>query len=216
VAAHPATVESISITREYIRARTAYGLRGWRTRLQQWAGSLRRRQTGSATEDERFEDSAHSLARIVRWVERFALLATVVAVFFSAHAMVGRLIVSQERDALAKFQEFTKSADANRIGLFRVTGADAIVKPESPEHTCPSVYQEAGQPQPNHDGVPTIPGSRDEPQTASAQIAGIGDPPTAAQEAAWGLITACRSVQWALMQLVSENVRLKRSSQSRN
>jgi hypothetical protein len=96
VVAHPATVETISITREYIKTRAARVSGGWRIRLQRWVGLLRSPKTGAATEDDGFRDSAHSLAHTVRWAEGFALLATAFALFFSGHAMVGRLIINRE------------------------------------------------------------------------------------------------------------------------
>jgi len=98
--AHPATVETICITREYINTRTTRRLRGWRIWRRRWGGSIRRRPNGPAVEDEGFKDSAHSLASTVRWAEGLAMLATVFALFFSGHAMVGRLIINQEKDAL--------------------------------------------------------------------------------------------------------------------
>jgi hypothetical protein len=207
--AHPATVETISITREYINTRTTRGLRGWRIWRRQWGGSMPRRPNGAAVEDEGFKDSAHSLSSIVRWAERLAILATAFALFFSAHAMVGRLIINQEKDALTKYQELTKSADANRIGLLRVSGAAALIDPKSGDHGCPSSYRDIGQAEPNPIDPLLILINGEQQRAASAHISGVADASIAAKEAAWSLVTECRHVQWALMQLVTENVRLK-------
>jgi hypothetical protein len=205
VVAHPATVETISITREYINSRAACASGAWRMRLQKWAVFIRLPQTGAVTKEDGFKDSAHSLARIVRWAERLAVLATVLALFFSGHAMVGRLIISQEKDALTRFQELTKATDADRIGLFRVPGAATLVKP-NPDRGCPAEYPMDA----NHDATPQMEKiAEQQQQTASTHTIGITDSYIAAQEAAWTLVTECRKVQWALMQLVTENIRLK-------
>jgi hypothetical protein len=209
VVAHPATVETISITREYIKTRTERALMGWRAWLRPWGGSMRARQTCVAIEAEGFKDSARYLARIVQWVQRLAIAVTAIALLFSGHAMVGRLIITQEKDALEKFQELTKSADANRIALFRVTGAEALIKPTYPDHGCPAGYRDVEQAEGQHDEILLIPINGEQQQAGSAQTLGTANPSIAAQEAAWSLLAQCRSVQWALMQLVAENIRLK-------
>lgn len=207
--AHPATVETIYITREYIKNRTTRGSRPWRILLPKWTGSKKMRQADATIEDDGFKDSARSLANTVRAVELAALVATVFALFFSAHAMVGRLIIDQEKDALTKFQELTKLADADRIGLFRVTGASALVQ-ANPDQGCPTSYLDAKQGGPNYnDGTLQNVKDADQQQTGSAQALGVADRSIAAKEAAWSLVTECRHVQWALMQLVTENIRLK-------
>ena len=209
VVAHPATVETISITREYIKTRTERALMGWRAWLRPWGGSTRVRQTGVAIEDEGFRDSARYLARIVQWVQRLAIAVTAIALFFSGHAMVGRLIINQEKDALTKYQEVTKSADANRIGLLRVSGAAGLLDQKSGDHGCPANYRDIGQAEPKPNDPLLILINGEQQQAGSAHISGVADPSIAAQEAAWSLVTECRHVQWALMQLVTENVRLK-------
>lgn len=203
--AHPATVEAICITRQYIKNRTAWR----RILLRKWAGSKKICHTDAATEDEGFKDSARALANTGRTVEGLALLATALALFFSAHAMVGRLIIDQEKDALANFQELTKAADANRIGLLRVSGAAALIDPKSGDRGCPAKYVNIGQAEPNRNAPLLIPINDEQKQAAPAHISGVTDPSIAAQEAAWSLVTECRHVQWALMQLVTENIRLK-------
>jgi hypothetical protein len=133
------------------------------------------------------------------------VVATVLALFFSGHAMVGRLIIDQEKDALTKFQELTKATDADRIGLFRVPGAAMLIKP-NPDRGCPAGYPVEA----NHDGTPQLTKNAEQQEEAApAHTIGTADSYIAAQEATWALITKCREVQWALMQLVTENIRLK-------
>jgi hypothetical protein len=204
--AHPATVGTICITREYIDTRNTWGLRSWRI----WRRPRgERRPNGVAGEDKGFKDSAHSLAKTVWWAELFAVLTTIVALFFSGHAMVGRLIINQEKDALTRYQEATKSADTNRIGLLRVGGAAALIDPKSRDHGCPADYRDMGQAEPNTNDPVLIVINGDQQDAGSAHNSGVTDPSIAAQEAAWNFVTECRHVQWALMQLVTENIRLK-------
>ena len=62
----------------------------------------------------------------------------------------------------------------------------------------------------NHDGASqTTNNAEQQQQTVAAHTISVADPYIAAQEAAWTLVTECRKVQWALMQLVTENIRLK-------
>jgi hypothetical protein len=208
VVAHPATVETICITREYINTRNTYGLRGWYIGRRQRGGSMRR-PGSAAVDDEGFKDSARSLASIVGWAEGLAIVTTFVALFFSAHAMVGRLIINQERDALTKYQELTRSADANRIGLLRVSGAAALINPKFGDHGCPANYRDIAHAEPNPSDFLLLPINVEQQQAGSAHNSVAAEPSIAAQEAAWNFVTECRHVQWALMQLVTENVRLK-------
>ena len=204
--AHPATVETICITREYIKLRTAVGLRGWRMWLSWWCGAERPRH---GVDNDGFKDTGRFLARSVRWVERLTILATGLALFFSAHAMVGRMIIDQEKDALAKYQELAKAADAARIGLFRVSGAPALVKPQELDRGCPAALA-AGDAEATKDGITVHVPANVQPQQAGFTPAlSITDPPITAEEAAWSFVMQCRGVQWAQMQLWTENVRLK-------
>jgi hypothetical protein len=205
--AAPVTVETIAITHEYVRTRTAWAANGWRTWLLPRGASVRERRDRAGIEDEGFRDSAHWLARLVRRLERATVLITAVALVLSAHAMVGRLIISQEEKALATFQELSRSADADRIGLFRVAGALSLLRFEHSDHGCPARYK-IETPGSTLDETNTIKILQKQ-QNRFAEISQVGDPGTAAQEAAWSLVAKCRGVQWALMQLIAENVRLK-------
>lgn len=205
--AHPATVETICITREYINTRNSSRIRAWR--MWRPSGSSQRRSNSTVVEDDGFKDSARSLARTVGKAEWFAMAATAVALFFSAHAMVGRLIIDQEKDALTKYQELTRSADANRIGLLRLSGAAALIDPKFGDNGCPAKYQDIGKVEVNTDDPMLIPINGEQTPAGPTHNSGAADASFAAQEAAWNLITECRHVQWALMQLMTENVRLK-------
>jgi hypothetical protein len=100
--AAPATIESISITREYMKARAKHATRNWRDRWQNLRApaGVRRARVNS---DEWFRNTAHWLARHLIWLERWTVLVAVVTVLLSAHAMVGRLIIDHEQAALKKF-----------------------------------------------------------------------------------------------------------------
>ena len=106
--AAPATIESISITREYMKARAEHATRNWRDRWQNLRASTGARRARSNSSDEWFRNTAHWLARHLIWLERWTVLVTVVTVLLSVHAMVGRLIIDREQAALKKFQELSK------------------------------------------------------------------------------------------------------------
>jgi hypothetical protein len=83
-----------------------------------------------------------------------------------------------------------------------VNGAAALIDLETGDRGCPAKYRDIRQPERNPiSGAKQLAGSSD--------YSGVTDPSIAAQEAAWSLVTECRHLQWALMQLVTENVRLK-------
>jgi hypothetical protein len=207
--AAPSTVETISITREYIRTRTEWALNRWREWLRPRGASTRERRARNAIEDEGFRDSAHWLARTVRRVEGCIVLVMIIALVLSAHAMVGRLIISQEKDALVRYQELTKSADAERLGLFRVAGASTFVRLTDPDHGCPAEYNQTEQVEPKYDLTFATMNDGQREWGRFGKPTGAANPSATAQEAAWNLVEKCRGVQWALMQLVTENVRLK-------
>jgi hypothetical protein len=196
--AAPATVESISITREYMRARAEHAARRWRDWWEYLRAPAYARRTKANGSDERFQNTAHWLARHLIWLERWTVLVTILTVLLSAHAMVGRLIIDREQGALKKFQELSKSADDDYRSLLQLGRAHLYVATDRLDHSCPAHLVE-----------PT------------ADAAGLGDVisvseklPTAvvdggSAEKAWNLVAKCRSVQWALMEMVTENIRLK-------
>jgi hypothetical protein len=132
--------------------------------------------------------------------------ATFTALIFSTHAMIGRLIINQEKDTLTKFQELTKSAEANRVALLRGTGVDAFIRPAFSDRGCPAVYQGITQGDPNRDETLTIPLTGGQTLARSPQSSADL---SMVREAAWSLVTECRSIQWAVRQLLTEHVKLK-------
>ena len=70
VIAAPATVESISITREYMRARAERALRTWGEWWQSLCAPASARRAKATIKDERFQDTAHWLARWTRTTVR--------------------------------------------------------------------------------------------------------------------------------------------------
>jgi hypothetical protein len=192
--AAPATVESISITREYIRARAEQAVRSWGEWWQSLRAPASARRAKAIIKDEGFQDTAHWLARNLVWLERWIVFVTIVTVLLSAHAMVGRLIIDREQEALKKFQELTKSADDDYRSLLELGRAQAYLKIERSDHSCPAHL--IG------------------PQAGTAEVRMVSDQPSPSMldrtaEKAWSLVEKCRRVQWALMQLVTENIRLK-------
>ena len=102
--------------------------------------------------------------------------------------------------------ELTKSADANRIALLRGTGTDALIRPTFSDRGCPAGYQYIAQMEPNRDGTVPIPITGGQTIAGSSGVADFSI--AAAQEAAWSLVTECRSIQWAVRQLMTENIKL--------
>ena len=193
--AAPATVESISITREYMRVRAEQALRSWAEWWQSLRAPASARRAKATIKDERFQDTAHWLARHLVWLERWTVLVTVLTVVLSAHAMVGRLIIDREQEALKKFQELTKSADEDYRSLLQLGRAQMYLAFERQDHSCPAHLSDQA--------------------AGSADVRLVSDKPSSsvvdgsAAEKAWSLVEKCRGVQWALMQLVTENIRLK-------
>jgi len=190
-----ATAESISITREYMRVRTEHGLKSWG----EWWQSLRApasvRRARALTSDWSFQDTAHRLARQLPWLERWTVVVTVFAVILSAHAMAGRLIIDREQAALKNFQELTKATDEDYRSLLQLGKAQMYLILDRPDHSCPArLAYPAG-------------GSGDVHEVADRPSSSVAD--ASAAEKAWSLVEKCRGVEWALMQLVTENIRLK-------
>jgi len=196
--AAPATVESILITREYMEARAQHATRSWRD----WWQGLRSpgctRKAKASGNDERFRNTAHWLARHLIWLERCTVLVTIVTVMLSAHAMVGRLIIDREQEALKKFQELAKSADDDYRSLLQLGKAHLYVAIDRPDHSCPAHLV---------DWAAGAAGSGDIMTVSDKLPSPVVDGSSA--EKAWNLVAKCRGVQWALMQLVTENIRLK-------
>jgi hypothetical protein len=192
--AAPATVESISITREYMRVRAEHALKSWGEWWQSLYAPAHVLRAKATIRDERFQDTAHWLARQLVWLERWTVLVTVLAVVLSAHAMVGRLIIDREQEALKKFQELTKAADEDYRSLLQLGRAQIYLILDRPDHSCPAHLPD--------------------PSVGSAEVRTVVDKPSSVvdgsvAEKAWSLVEKCRGVQWALMQLVTENIRLK-------
>ena len=193
--AAPATVETISITREYMRARAEHALKSWGEWWQSLHAPASVRRAKATIKDERFQDTAHWLARQLFWLERWTVLVTVLAVVLSAHAMVGRLIIDREQEALKKLQELTRAADEDYRSLLQLGKAQIYLTLDRQDHSCPA-----------HLADPAA-GSGDVHTVADRLSSSVAD--ASAAEKAWSLVEKCRSVQWALMQLVTENIRLK-------
>jgi hypothetical protein len=116
----------------------------------------------------------------------------------SAHAMVGRLIIDREEGALKKFQEIAKSADDDYRSLLQLGKAHLYIAIDRPDHSCPAHLV---------DWAAGSAGSGDIVTVSDKLPSSVVDGSSA--EKAWNLVAKCRSVQWALMQLVTENIRLK-------
>ena len=196
--AAPATVESISITREYMRARAERATRSWRDRWQALHAQACAQKAKANGSDERFRNTGHWLARQLIWLERCTVLLTIVTVMLSAHAMVGRLIIDREEGALKKFQEIAKSADDDYRSLLQLGKAPLFVAIDRPDHSCPAHLVDWAAGSAGSDDIMTV-----SDKLPSSVVDG------SSAEKAWNLVAKCRGVQWALMQLVTENIRLK-------
>jgi hypothetical protein len=188
----PATIETIWITREYTSARAERALRGWRLRGPGAAArTLGKRIT---IEDDRFKGSASRLVRTVVWLEYVVIFVTIYTVMLSAWAMVGRSVLGQQQEAAKKFQELTKSADDDYGSLLRLGRAHVYVAIDRPDHSCP-VHM-----------IDWAARGTDE-TTVSEKLPSPfveGRP----AETAWNLVVKCHGVQQALIQLITENIRL--------
>jgi len=196
--AAPATIETISITQEYMRARAEHATQNWRDRWQNLRAPASARKARPNGSHERFRNTAHWLARHLICLERFTVLVTIVTVLLSAHAMVGRLIIDREQAALKKFHELSKSADDEYSALLQLGRAHLYVATDQLDHSCPAHLVNPTTGAAGSSDVIPVSGELRSPTTDGG-----------AAKKAWKLIAKCRRVQWALLEMVTENIRLK-------
>jgi len=206
--AAPATVETIATTQKYIITRTQWAHQGWTEWLRGLLGLSNRKAKSESSRGESI-DGAVWLARSTRLLEIWVVIVTCATVALSVYAMVGRAIVNDEQHALAAYlNDANVLNDDYAIALSEHSWVVAVRSEESSaaaytstEQLCDELSAEPASRPVNRSAVPLV-------QTTSGLSV---SPPKPEFEPASSvrLEAECRKKQWALMQLVAENIRLK-------
>jgi len=187
--AAPATLQSIRTTDEFLKVRGRYR-RFW-TRIQNWL------HPGDASHEP--QSDRLRLPRSVLRLEAGLIAVTILTVVVSAYAMVGKYISDQRSDALTNFLNIVHQVEADSILIAPVSGS-AVVMPAASrgsDRIRDNVLDIC-----NHDIF-------DQASFAQAKTTTDGEGNSAVQAASLKRIQDCRELQWALLRLLGESIRMR-------
>lgn len=220
--AAPASAESIKMTHDYIDIRAKWANESWR----EWVRRIIYWLSGDSKKDKLSEDPGkasgqrsgfdkHSRPR-ARWLARsaarlehvtFVLIPVTVAL--SAYAMVGHLIIDNEKGALAAFSDATKLVDADRQWLAEKIGLQVEAR-----------FERLGDLEQGHQG-PGCPVSFDWTAFSPAQwvdssrqttpASAVSDPEVTSRvpQRAFDMSLHCLQRQWKLTAMMNGNLSLR-------
>jgi len=135
IVAAPATLDSIQITHEVIEERARLALLPRLPRLGNWWKASpfssekpeHPKGDGDAASGGSVSKGAKWLARSIRRLEFWLIVATIATVVISAYAMVGKYISDQRIDAQKKYQAASDALEADEVALKWQTQPDVSI-----------------------------------------------------------------------------------------